>query len=151
MGESCAGGSDSRGWDRNLNTTEIYDPRTGKFTAASPMNDKRFKLPDEAVPLTSGRLLFAGGSKEAEIFNPGDGKFVAAAGQMDERWHYVSETRLRIAAFCWRAGTPIAINPRPRPGPTVPRALPGKWLILARMAEISHPNPCNFSPASAFK
>ena len=74
-----AGGSDSRGWDR-MNKTEIYDPRTGKFTAASPMNDKRFKLPDEAVRLPSGRLLVAGGSKEAEVFDPEDGKFVAVAG-----------------------------------------------------------------------
>ena len=39
---------------------EIYDPRTEKFTAASPMNDSRF-MPDEAVQLTSGKLLIAGG------------------------------------------------------------------------------------------
>jgi len=101
-----AGGSDSRGWDRNLNTTEIYDPRAGKFTAASPMNDQRFKLPDEAVPLTSGRLLIAGGSKEAEIFDPEDGKFVAAAGQMDQRWHYMSETRLRDGSVLLAGGYP---------------------------------------------
>jgi hypothetical protein len=89
-----------------MNTTEIYDPRTGKFTAASPMNDKRFKLPDEAVPLASGKLLVAGGSKEAEIFNPEDGKFVAVAGQMDERWHYMSETRLRDGSVLLAGGYP---------------------------------------------
>jgi hypothetical protein len=101
-----AGGSDSRGWDRNLKSTEIYDPRTGRFTAALPMNDTRFKLPDEAVPLMSGRLLIAGGSKEAEIFNPEDGKFVAVAGQMDERWHYMSETRLRDGSVLMAGGYP---------------------------------------------
>jgi hypothetical protein len=101
-----AGGSDSRGWDRNLNTTEIYDPPTGKFTAAAPMNDKRFKLPDEAVPLMSGRLLIAGGSKEAEIFKPEDGRFVAVAGQMNARWHYMSETRLRDGRVLLAGGYP---------------------------------------------
>jgi hypothetical protein len=43
-----AGGSDSRGWNGNLSSAEIYDPRTGKFTAASSLNDSRFKLPDES-------------------------------------------------------------------------------------------------------
>jgi len=90
-----AGGSDSRGWDRNLNSAEIYDPRTGKFAAASPMNDSRFKLPDEAVQLSSGRLLIAGGSKQAEVFDPAGKKFVAVAGEMNEPWHYLSETKLR--------------------------------------------------------
>ncbi len=70
------------------------------------MNDQRFKLPDEAVSLTSGRLLIAGGSKEAEIFDPEDGEFVAAAGQMDERWHYMSETRLRDGSVLLAGGYP---------------------------------------------
>ncbi len=35
-----AGGSDSRGWNGNLSSAEIYDPQTGKFSAASPMNDR---------------------------------------------------------------------------------------------------------------
>src|SRR5258708_17343810 len=74
-----AGGSDSRGWDRNLNTAEIYDPRTGKFTVASPMNDKRFKLPDEAVQLPSGKLMFAAGRKEVDFFDPATWIFLSTA------------------------------------------------------------------------
>lgn len=89
-----AGGSDSRGWTGNLSSAEIYDPHTGKFTAASSMNDSRFKLPDEAVQLPSGRLLIAGGSREVEVFDPASGKFLVAAGQMNEKWHYLSETKL---------------------------------------------------------
>jgi hypothetical protein len=89
-----AGGSDSRGWTGNLSSAETYDPHTGKFTAASAMNDSRFKLPDEAVQLPSGRLLIAGGSKEVEVFDPASGKFLVVAGQMTDKWHYLSETKL---------------------------------------------------------
>jgi hypothetical protein len=89
-----AGGSDSRGWNGNLSSAEIYDPHTGKFGAASSMNDSRFKLPDEAVQLPSGKLLIAGGSREVEVFDPASGKFLVVAGQMSDRWHFISETRL---------------------------------------------------------
>jgi hypothetical protein len=90
-----AGGSNSRGWDTSLNSAEIYDPRTGKFTVASSMNDSRFKLPDEAVQLQDGKLLIAGGSREMEVFDPASGKFLVVAGQMNDKWHYLSETKLR--------------------------------------------------------
>jgi len=52
-----AGGSDERDWRGTMTSAEIYGPRTGKFTATFPLNDSRFKLPDEAVQLDSGRLL----------------------------------------------------------------------------------------------
>jgi len=101
-----AGGSDTRGWDRNLTSAEIYDPRAGKFSAAASLNDSRFKLPDEAVPVQSGKLLVAGGSKQAEIFDPGDGKFALVAGQMSDRWHYMSETKLRDGSVLLAGGYP---------------------------------------------
>jgi hypothetical protein len=90
-----AGGSDSRGWNGNLSSAEIYDPRTGKFTATSALNDSRFKLPDEAAQLPTGKLLIAGGSKEVEVFDPSNGNFSAAAGELSDRWHYMSETKLQ--------------------------------------------------------
>src|ERR1700723_94091 len=62
-----AGGSDERDWNGNLNSSEIYDPRTGKFFPTASLNDSRFKLPDEAVQLPSGRLLVAGGSQSVEV------------------------------------------------------------------------------------
>ena len=101
-----AGGSDSRGWDGNLNSSEIYDPQTGKFTGATPLNDRRFKLPDEAVRLSSGRLLIAGGSKEVEVFDPGTRKFTVAAGLMSEPWHFMSETKLRDGSVLLAGGYP---------------------------------------------
>ena len=78
-----------------MKSAEIYDPKTGKFTAASPMNDSRFKLPDEAVQLATGRLLIAGGSSQAEIYDPAAGKFVVAPGGIGKPWHFMTETRLQ--------------------------------------------------------
>jgi len=101
-----AGGSDERDWSGNLNSAEIYDPRTGKFSAAASLNDSRFKLPDEAVQLPSGGLLVAGGSPQAEVFDPASGKFVVVAGQMNDKWHYISETRLRDGSVLLAGGYP---------------------------------------------
>jgi hypothetical protein len=101
-----AGGSDSRGWNGNLNSAEVYDPRTAKFTVAAPMNDSRFKMPDEAVQLPSGKLLIAGGSKQVEVFDPASGKFLVAAGQMDAPWHFMSETKLRDGRVLLAGGYP---------------------------------------------
>jgi hypothetical protein len=101
-----AGGSDSRGWNGNLSSAEMYDPQTGKFTPVSAMNDSRFKLPDEAVQLASGKLLIAGGSKEVEVFDPGSGKFLVVPGQMNDKWHYLSETKLRDGSVLLAGGYP---------------------------------------------
>jgi len=101
-----AGGSDERDWSGSLNSAEIYDPRTGKFTATSPLNDSRFKLPDEAVQLTSGQLLIAGGSKQVEIYNPTTGKFLLASGQLSDRWHFMTETRLKDGRVLLTGGYP---------------------------------------------
>jgi hypothetical protein len=101
-----AGGSDSRGWNGNLKSAEIYDPRTGKFAPGSPLNDSRFKLPDEAVQLPSGRLLIAGGSRKVEVFDPASGKFLVAAGQLGDPLHFMTETKLRDGSVLLAGGYP---------------------------------------------
>jgi hypothetical protein len=101
-----AGGSDERGWNGTLNSAEIYDPNSGKFTPTTAMNDSRFKLPDEAVRLASGRLLIAGGSKEVEVFDPSTGKFLVAEGRLSDPWHFMSETKLRDGSVLLAGGYP---------------------------------------------
>ncbi len=101
-----AGGSDSRGWNGNLNSVEIYDPKDGKFTAASSLNNSRFKLPDEAVRLSSGKLLVAGGSKDVEVYDPATGRFLVAQGQISDAWHFMSETRLKDGRVLLAGGYP---------------------------------------------
>jgi hypothetical protein len=109
-----AGGSTSRGWDNNLNTAEIYDPRSGKFTPSAAMNDRRFKLPDEAVQLPSGKLLVAGGSKEVEIYDPATRKFLVVPGQMDAPWHYITATKLRDGTVLLAGGYPNNASATPQ-------------------------------------
>src|ERR1700722_10074574 len=101
-----AGGSDERDWNGNLNSAEIYDPRTGKFSPAASLHDSRFKLPDEAVQLPSGKLLVAGGSKSVEIFDPLRGRFLLASGQMNDARHFMSETSLKDGRVLLAGGYP---------------------------------------------
>src|SRR5581483_1854231 len=101
-----AGGSDELDWHGAMNSSEIYDPRTGKFTATAPLNDSRFKLPDEAVQLTSGRLLVAGGSKTVEVYDPATQRFLVVTGQLDDTWHFMSETRLKDGSVLLAGGYP---------------------------------------------
>ena len=89
-----AGGSDERDWSGNLSSVEIYDPKTGRFITASPLINSRFKLPEQAVALDSGKLLIAGGSKAVEIFDPATGSFAVSSGELSGPWHFMTETRL---------------------------------------------------------
>jgi hypothetical protein len=101
-----AGGSDERDWNGKLNSTEIYDPATGRFSAAAAMNDPRFKLPEESVALNGGQLIIAGGSRDVEIFDPSSGRFRVAAGQMHDLRHFMTETKLKDGTVLLAGGYP---------------------------------------------
>jgi hypothetical protein len=101
-----AGGSDDRDWSGKLNTAEIYDPAKQTFTAASPLNDSRFKLPREAIQLSSGQLLFAGGSKTVEVYDPAVHKFLLATGQIDTARHFMTATKLNDGSVLLAGGYP---------------------------------------------
>jgi len=90
-----AGGSDARDWNGTLSSAEIYDPLTGRFTAAPSLNESRFKLPGVAAPVGQGELLVAGGSKQVEVYDSRAGKFVLASGQLSGPWHFMTETPLK--------------------------------------------------------
>jgi hypothetical protein len=101
-----AGGSDERDWQGKMNSAEIYDPRTGNFSATSPLNDSRFKLPTEAVQLASGQVLFAGGSKNIELYDPARRRFLIAAGQVSDARHFMTETALKDGSVLLAGGYP---------------------------------------------
>lgn len=101
-----AGGSDEHDWSGTMTSAETYDPRTGKFSATFPLNASRFKLPNEAVQLSSGRLLVGGGSKQVEIYDPSTGRFLVVPGQMSDNWHYMTETKLKDGSVLLAGGYP---------------------------------------------
>ncbi|MGA2099016.1 MAG: hypothetical protein ABSH39_22230 [Candidatus Acidiferrum sp.] len=101
-----AGGSDDRDWQGKMNSAEIYDPRTGKFSATSPLNESRFKLPEEAALLVSGQILVAGGSKKVEVYDPASEQFLIAAGQMIDARHFMTESKLKDGTVLLAGGYP---------------------------------------------
>jgi hypothetical protein len=70
------------------------------------LNDRRFKLPQEAIQLSSGQLLFAGGSKTVEVYDPASRKFLIASGQIDTARHFMTATKLRDGSVLLTGGNP---------------------------------------------
>ena len=100
------GGSDDRDWQGKMNSAEIYDSRTGQFSGTSPLNESRFKLPEEMAQLASGQILVAGGSKGVEVYDPAAGKFLMAKGQMMDARHFMTETKLKDGSVLLAGGYP---------------------------------------------
>jgi hypothetical protein len=101
-----AGGSDDRDWNGTLASAEIYDPQRGTFSATSPLNDARFKLPAEAVHLRTGALLVAGGNRQAEVYDARSARFAVVAGDIGDARHYMSETLLSDGSVLLAGGYP---------------------------------------------
>jgi WD40 repeat protein len=86
------GSSSGSSVDAPVNTAELYDPATSSFHPTGSMESaRRFHT---ATPLTSGRVLVAGGFSDAygssvataELYNPADGTFSSAASLVTGRW-----------------------------------------------------------------
>ena len=90
-----AGGSDERDGRGAYVSAEIYDPRTGKFTATGDMNAARYKLQGTSVLLKDGKVLFAGGSDKAEIFDPATNTFSYVHGSLGTNRFFATATLLR--------------------------------------------------------
>jgi Kelch motif len=75
-----AGGQAGGPFGTRVTSTQIYDPRTGKFSTGPELNQNRFKLSKAVVSLRDGRVLIAGGAEQPEIFDPNSGAFVPVGG-----------------------------------------------------------------------
>lgn len=105
-------GSDARDWRGRTSAAEIYLVRQGRFVAASPMRDARFKLQDAVASLGNGSILVAGGSPIVEIY---DGRrFRRAGGSLGAERFYSTATALRdgTALIAGGYGSDIRATPR---------------------------------------
>jgi hypothetical protein len=76
MGAGQAGGP----FGTRVTSTQMYDPRTGKFVPGPDLNENRFKLSKAVVSLKDGRVLIAGGAEQPEVYDPSSGIFLPVEG-----------------------------------------------------------------------
>lgn len=74
------GGSDERDSDGVYDTTELFDPKTGIFTAGPSLVLPRYKHEGSSVLLPNGHVLIAGGAPQAETYDPARRHFALVAG-----------------------------------------------------------------------
>ncbi len=63
-----------------VTSTEIYDPRLGKFAAGPEMKTQRFKLGKAVVALKNGNVLIAGGAQRPEVYDLESSSFRLVGG-----------------------------------------------------------------------
>lgn len=83
-----------------LDTAELYDPATAKFTKVGTMTDGR--VFHTATMLDNGDVLIAGGEDQignpintAELYHPSSGTFTATTGTMNESRAFQTATPLK--------------------------------------------------------
>ncbi len=89
------GGADDRDRGGRLKSAEIFDFEKQTFSPTEDMNFARFKINGAATLLNDGKVLIAGGSKEAEIFNPATKSFFKISGSFGKSLHFASATPLK--------------------------------------------------------
>ena len=105
------GGSDERDWNNQYRSAELFDPRTQRFTRASLLSQRRFKMPDAVVATPSGAVLVAGGATAVERF--ARGRFAPVA-RLDAARYYSTATLLRDGALLVVGGYDQSITPTAR-------------------------------------
>jgi hypothetical protein len=89
-----AGGSNENGQQIMYSSTEIFDPKSDKFTPGPAMKFPRYKLVSAVVPLSDGRVLLAGGAEVPEIYDPPSAVFVPLNGEPLDGFMFSTATLL---------------------------------------------------------
>jgi hypothetical protein len=90
-----AGGSNEIGRQITYFSTEIFDPKTDKFSPGPRMRYPRFKLLSGVVGLNDGRILLAGGAERPEVYDPVRQSFTPLNGEPLDGFLFSTATLLR--------------------------------------------------------
>lgn len=90
-----AGGSNENGRQITYSSTEIFDPRTGRFSPGPHMRFPRYKLLSGVVALNDGRILLAGGAERPEVYDPTHDVFTVLNGEPLDGFLFSTATLLR--------------------------------------------------------
>ncbi|GGA85441.1 hypothetical protein GCM10011511_05600 [Puia dinghuensis] len=66
-----------RDWRGKYNSTDVFDPKTNRFTRGPELNFERFKLGNSIITLKNGDILVFGGDQHIEQLH--DGRFTVVA------------------------------------------------------------------------
>ncbi|MFC5865318.1 Kelch repeat-containing protein [Acidicapsa dinghuensis] len=89
-----AGGQAGGPFGTRVTSTQIYDPRTGRFSPGPELNENRFKLSKAVVSLKDGRVLIAGGAEQPEVYDPASRAFIPVGGSLLDGFCFSTATLL---------------------------------------------------------
>lgn len=106
------GGSDERDNRGVYDSTELFDPATGRFARGPVMQRPRYKHHGSAVLLPNGRVLLGGGASEAEIYDPARRTFTLVPGDARMAGQFSAVAALRSGGVLITGGYGSGTGPR---------------------------------------
>ena len=104
------GGSNHRDYSGRYQSTEIFDPATGRFSQGPDMINPRFKLPDAVVALPGGNVVVAGGDTPLEHYDQIKNAFIKIEGEYKESREFSTATLLNDGNVLLLGGYDEEIN-----------------------------------------
>ena len=92
-------------------STELYDPKTGRFSAGPQMITGRYKLIDSMVRLPDGDVIVAGGAPRPEVLSMGAGEFQNVIGSLGATRLFLTATAIDDRRVLLVGGYDLAIRP----------------------------------------
>lgn len=88
------GGAGVNEFSQQYDSTELFDPKTGRFSQGPVMQASRFKIPDALALLPTGDVLVGGSATQVELYNPTSNSFRVAQGSIGEELSFSTTTLL---------------------------------------------------------
>lgn len=106
------GGSDERDERGVYDSSELFDPGTGRFTAGPRLQLGRYKHAGTSILLPDGRVLLAGGAPRAELFDPLASTFTLVPGDPRMAGQFSAAAALPTGAVLITGGYGNGTGPR---------------------------------------